>query len=208
MGLLTQWPVAGPRARMHQGHSRGQVWKASHDRPLLIKSNDLQLQCLILSMFSQSDRMQWKKGIILTPHILLFSIWDSREQKESKADKIYRKSQSQQCYTHSAPFSSRSVIAAYLTNCLIYSSKGEKKASVYYEELRALCRVVLSNNNQWRQRLSVWAGEREGEGAETGMRGERGGVADEDEIVYEKPALLVWQLPLFSLCVTAVWNWT
>ena len=56
--------------------------------------------------------------------------------------------------------------------------KAGSKASVYYEEPRALCRVVLSNNSQWRQRLSVWAGEREGEGRKKErdeMRRRRGG---------------------------------
>lgn len=95
--------------------------------------------------------------------------------------------------THSIPSSFLSVsYTACLTGCLIYSSK----ASVYYKEPRALCRVVLSNNNQWRQRLSVWAGKG---GGGRGWRGEerRGGEADMEAVVCEKSPLLVCQLPLF-----------
>lgn len=64
-----------------------------------------------------------------------------------------------------------------------FALQRESKASVYYEEPRALCRVVLSNNNQWRQRLSVWAREREGN--EAGKKtGKGGGEAEKQTCKY------------------------
>lgn len=51
--------------------------------------------------------------------------------------------------------------------------KGESKASACYEEPRVLCRAVLSNNKQWRQRFSIRARKREGGRAETQKKKER-----------------------------------
>lgn len=82
-----------------------------------------------------------------------------------------------------------------------FTLQRECEASVYNEEPRALCRVVLSNNKQWRQRLSVGAGKREGEGAKTGIKGRGGGEADVKAALCET-APLVCQLLLF-MCHSA-----
>lgn len=86
-----------------------------------------------------------------------------------------------------------------------FTLQRESKASVYYEVPKALCRVVLSNNNQWRQRLSAWAGkEWEGGGGDKGIkRTGRRGRQTWKAAVCEK-SILVCQLPFFYLHVSAV----